>query len=150
MAEIDPAHAAAYTQRARAFDGKLAQGIQQWQATAAALRGTRAVVYHKDWVYLFTWLGISEVGTIEPKPGVPPSGAWLAQLLDEIPKRQAQMVVYAAYQDPKAANFVAQKAAIPAIMLPFTVGGTDQAKDLFSFYADTVQRLAAALTGTRR
>jgi zinc/manganese transport system substrate-binding protein len=150
MQEIDPAHAAAYAQRAKAFDDKLAQATQRWQTAAAPLRGTRAVIYHKAWVYLFTWLGISEVGTIEPKPSVPPSGAYLAQLLDDIPKRQAQMVIYAAYQDPKAANFVAQKAGIPAVLLPFTVGGTDEAKDLFSFYEDTIRRLLAGLKGAGR
>jgi len=150
LQEVDPAHAAAYAQRAKAFDDKLAQAIQRWQAAAAPLRGTRAVIYHKDWVYLFTWLGIGEVGTIEPKPGVPPSGAYLAQLLDDIPKRQAQLVIYAAYQDPKAAAFVAQKAGIPAVMLPFTIGGTDEANDLFGFYDDTVRRLLAGLRGAGR
>jgi zinc/manganese transport system substrate-binding protein len=150
MQEVDPVHAAAYVQRAKAFDDKMAQAIQRWQTAAAPLKGTRAVIYHKDWVYLFTWLGIGEVGTIEPKPGVPPGSAWLAQLLDDIPKRKAQFVVYAAYQDPKAANFVAQKAGIPAVMLPFSVGGTDEAKDLFSFYDDTVRRLVAGLKGATR
>ncbi len=150
MQEVDPAHAAGYAQRARAFDDRMAQAIPRWQTTAASLRGTRAVTYHKGWVYLFTWLGISEVGTIEAKPGVPPSSAWLAQLLDDIPKRNAQSVIYAAYQDPKAANFVAQKAGIPAVMLPFTVGGTDEAKDLFSFYDDTIRRLLAGLKGVAR
>ncbi|HKW53170.1 MAG TPA: zinc ABC transporter substrate-binding protein [Stellaceae bacterium] len=76
--QIDPAHAAAYAQRAKAFDDKLAQAIQHWQAEAAPLKGVNAVIYHKDWVYLFAWLGINEVAAIEPKPGVPPGGAYLA------------------------------------------------------------------------
>jgi zinc/manganese transport system substrate-binding protein len=88
---------------------------------------------------------MNEVGTIEPKPGVPPGGAYLAQLLDDIPKRQARMVVYSAYQAPRAPEFVAEKAQIPAVQLPFTVGGTDAAQDLFSLYDDTVKRLLAAL-----
>ncbi len=143
--EIDPAHAAAYAQRAKAFDDKLGQAILRWQAEAAPLRGVNAVIYHKAWIYLFTWLGMNEVGTIEPKPGVPPGSAYLAQLLDEIPKRQAKMVVYAAYQDPRAPDFIAEKTHIPAVMLPFTVGGDDNAKDLFSFYDDTIKRLLAGL-----
>jgi zinc/manganese transport system substrate-binding protein len=143
--EIDPAHAAAYAQRAKAFDDKLGQAILRWQAEAAPLRGVNAVIYHKAWIYLFTWLGMNEVGTIEPKPGVPPGSAYLAQLLDEIPKRQARLVIYAAYQDPRAPDFIAEKAHIPAVMLPFTVGGDDNAKDLFSFYDDTIKRLLAGL-----
>jgi zinc/manganese transport system substrate-binding protein len=147
FAEIDPAHAQAYAQRANGFDEKLGQAIQRWQAEAAPLKGVNAVIYHKEWIYLFAWLGINEVATIEPKPGVPPGGAYLAQLLDEVPKRQAKLIVYAAYQDPRAPDFIAGKTHIPAVMLPFTVGGSDAAKDLFGFYDDTIKRLLVGLGG---
>lgn len=145
LAEIDPAHAAIYAQRAKAFDDKLGRAIVRWEQAAAPLKGVNVVIYHKAWIYLFNWLGMNEVATIEPKPGVPPGGAYLAQMLDDIPKKQAKMVIYAAYQDPKAADFVAEKSHIPAVLLPFTVGGTDDAKDLISFYDDTVKRLLAGL-----
>ena len=147
FAEIDPRHAQAYAQRVKAFDDKLGQAIQRWQTEAAPLKGVNAVIYHKAWVYLFAWLGINEVATIEPKPGVPPGGAYLAQLLDEIPKRHAKLIIYAAYQDPRAPDYISEKAHIPAVMLPFTVGGTDGAKDLFSFYDDTIKRLLVGLGG---
>ena len=145
FADIDPGHAAGYAQRAAAFDGKLAQAIERWPQQAAPLKGVNVVIYHKAWVYLFSWLGMNEVGTIEPKPGVPPGSAYLAQLLDDISKRQARMVVYAAYQDPRAPDFVSEKAHIPAVMLPFSVGGTEAATDLFAFYDDTIKRLLAGL-----
>jgi zinc/manganese transport system substrate-binding protein len=147
FAEIDVAHAAGYAQRAKIFDDKLAQAIQRWQAQAAPLKGISVVIYHKEWIYLSTWLGMNEVDTIEPKPGVPPGSAYLAQLLDDIPKKHARMVLYSAYQDPRAAEFVAEKTQIPAVLLPFTVGGTDDAKDLFGLYEDTVKRLLAGLGG---
>ena len=147
LAELDPAHAASYAQRATAFDDKLGQAIERWRTEAAPLKGVNAVIYHKDWVYLFAWLGINDVAAIEPKPGVPPGGAYLAQLLDEVPKRQAKLIVYAAYQDARAPDFIADKTHIPAVMLPFTVGGTDAAKDLFGFYDDTIKRLLVGLGG---
>jgi zinc/manganese transport system substrate-binding protein len=86
-----------------------------------------------------------EVGAIEPKPGVPPGSAYLTQLLEEIPQKNARMVIYSAYQDHRAPDFISEKAKIPAVMLPFTVGGTEQAGDLFSFYEDTIKRLVAGL-----
>ncbi len=145
LAVIDPAHAAGYTQRGKMFDEKLAQAIQGWQKEAAPLKGANVVIYHKEWIYLTNWLGMREVGTIEPKPGVPPGSAYLAQLLEEIPQKQAKMVVYSAYQDPRAPEFIAEKAKIPAVMLPFTVGGTDTARDLSGLYEDTIKRLLAGL-----
>jgi zinc/manganese transport system substrate-binding protein len=147
LAQIDPAHAATYTQRAKAFDDKLGKAIQRWQTEAAPLKGVNIVIYHKAWIYLTSWLGMNEVATIEPKPGVPPGGAYLAQLLDDIPKRQVKIIVYAAYQDPRAPDFIAEKTHIPAVMLPFTVGGTDAATDLFAFYDDTIKRLLAGVGG---
>jgi zinc/manganese transport system substrate-binding protein len=145
FAQIDPVRSAAYAQRAKAFDDKLGQAIQRWQAAAAPLKGVNVVIYHKAWAYLFGWLGMNDVAVIEPKPGVPPGSAYLAQLLDDIPARQAKMIVYAAYQDPRAPDFIAEKTHIPAVMLPFTVGGTESAGDLFGFYDDTIKRLLAGL-----
>ena len=145
LAQIDPARAGAYAQRARAFDTKLVQAIQRWQEEARPLYGMNVVIYHKAWIYLFNWLGMNEVATIEPKPGVPPGAAYLSQLLDEIPKRQAKAIVYAAYQDPRAPDFLAEKTRVPAVMLPFTVGGSDATKDLFGLYDDTIRRLLAAV-----
>ena len=60
---------------------------QRWAAQAAALRGTPIVVYHKNWAYLEDWLGLREMATVEPKPGVPPGSQYLAQLVAELPAR---------------------------------------------------------------
>jgi zinc/manganese transport system substrate-binding protein len=145
LREIDPAHAPGYGERERAFLARWDEAMKRWTAKAAPLKGVNVVVHHKDWTYLLDWLGINEVGTIEPKPGVAPGSGDLARLLDEMPRRNARMVLYAAYQDPRPAQFVADKAGVQAVMLPFTVGGTEGAKDLFGLMEDTVGRLLAGL-----
>jgi zinc/manganese transport system substrate-binding protein len=149
MSQLDSAHAAAHTQRTQAFLKKWDDAIARWQAKAAPLKGTKVVVYHKDWVYLETWLGMEEAATIEPKPGVPPGSAYVAQLLDDIPRKGARMILYAAYQEPRAPNFIAEKTGLPAVMLPFTVGGTEAASDLYGLYEDTLQRLLDGLEKSR-
>jgi zinc/manganese transport system substrate-binding protein len=149
MEQIDAAHAASYAERAKAFDAQIAANIARWQAEAAPLKGKNVVAYHQGWIYLMNFLGMREAATIEPKPGVPPGSAYIAELLDRIPKLQASMIIYAAYEDPKPSQFVAEKSRLPAVMLPFTVGGSDAAKDLTGLYDDTVKRLLAALGGAR-
>lgn len=104
----------------------------------------KAVVHHKDWVYLFDWLGMEEVATLEPKPGVPPSAGHLAKLKRQIANSNTKMVVRAAYQDANASNWLQQHAGLTAVELPFTVGGSEKAKDLFSLMDDTLQRLLKA------
>ena len=145
MAEIDGAHGADYARRLDAFLRRWDAATAGWDAKAAPLKGTKFVSYHREWVYLATWLGMQEVATIEPKPGIPPGSAYLAQLLDEIPRRGPRLIVYSAYQDSRASAFVAQKSGLPLVMLPYTVGGTEAASTLFGLFDDTVARLLAGL-----
>lgn len=145
LREVDPGHASGYGERERSFLARWDEAMKRWTVKAAPLKGVNVVVHHKAWTYLLDWLGMNEVGTIEPKPGVAPGSGYLAQLLEEIPRQKARMILYAAYQDPRPDEFVAGKSGIPAVMLPFTVGGTDGAKDLFGLMEDTVDRLLAGL-----
>ena len=55
----------------------------------------------------------------------------------------AKAVVYSPYNNPGAAQFLSQRTGIPVVPLPFTVGGTPKAKDLFGLYEDTIERLLA-------
>ena len=57
----------------------------------------------------------------------------------------AKVIVYSPYSNPQAAEFLSSRANIPAVMVPFTVGGTDKAKDLFGLFDDTIARLLGAV-----
>ncbi len=145
LKQIDPAHAADYDARGADFANRWQAALARWAAEAKPLRGVRVVVHHKGWAYLFDWLGLEEAGTLEIKPGVPPSAGHLAELKAALAARPAKMVIYAAYQESRAADWLSHETGIPAVELPFTVGGTDGAKDLFGLYDDTLNRLLKAL-----
>jgi zinc/manganese transport system substrate-binding protein len=143
MAQIDVAEAASYRERAKSFLERWQQATARWEKEGAPLKGLPLVVYHKDMSYLIRWLGMREVGSLEPKPGLPPTTAHLSDLLAQLGKDPAKLVVRSAYNDPRAAEFIAERAKIPSVMLPYTVGGTAGAKDLFGLYDDTLSRLLA-------
>jgi zinc/manganese transport system substrate-binding protein len=145
FAQIDPAHAAVYNSRYAAFAAKWRAAIARWQTRAAPLRGQPIAVQHQNWVYLESWLGMKRVVALEPKPGVPPSSGYLAQVLTLLKRTPARMVIRSAYEDPRASQFIAQRAGINAVVLPYTIGGTPGARDLYSLYDDTVTRLLAGL-----
>ena len=145
FAELDPANAATYRARYAAFAGKWNAALAKWQAQAAPLRGQPIAVQHRSWVYLENWLGLRRVVALEPKPGVPPSSGYLAQVLEVLKKQPVKMIIRAAYEDGRPSEFVGQRAGVPAVMLPYTIGGTDQAKDLYSLYDDTLNRMLKAL-----
>ena len=143
LAEIDPAHAALYQARHKDFAARWSAALQRWEQQAAPLRNVAVIEHHKNMAYLLRWLGLRSAGTLEPKPGVEPSAAHLNGLLAQLQRQPVKMVLRAAYQDPRASQWLAEHANVPAVVLPFTVGGSAQAKDLFGLFDDTVQRLLA-------
>jgi zinc/manganese transport system substrate-binding protein len=145
FAQLDPPNAAYYQGRDADFEKRMTAAIAKWTAEAAPLKGQPIAVQHHAWIYLERWLGLHEVVPLEPKPGVPPSSGYLAEVLQKLQATPAKFVIRAAYEDDRPAAFVSEKAGIPAVVLPFTVGGDDQSKDLFSLYDDTINRLLAGL-----
>jgi zinc/manganese transport system substrate-binding protein len=145
MIALDPANAETYKARYADFAKRWNEAMARWAAEAAPLKGVPVAVQHKNWIYLFDWLGLDEVVSLEPKPGVPPSSGYLAEVLDQLSHKPVKMVIRAAYEDERPSAFIAERAKIPQVVLPFTVGGDDEAKDLFSLYDDTIRRLLAGL-----
>lgn len=143
LAQLDPAHAGDYAKAQASFAQRWQQAVARWTAQAAPLRGSPVVSQHKAFVYLYDWLGLKEVAVLEPKPGVEPTASHLQEVLAALKSTPAKMVLYSAYQDPKPSEWLSSHASIPAVKVPFTVGGTDGAKDLFGLFDDTVARLLA-------
>ncbi len=149
LKQIDPAHAADYAARGADFNKRWKAAMATWENKAKPLHATRVVVHHKGWIYLFDWLGLQEAGDLEPKPGVPPSAGHLAELKTELAANPAKMVIFAAYQDERPAEWLSHETGIPAVKLPFTVGGSDGAKDLFGLFDDTLNKMLGALHESR-
>jgi zinc/manganese transport system substrate-binding protein len=144
LATIDAANAQYYQARGADFQARWQQALVRWDAAAASLKGTPVVVIHMDQAYLSRWLGLNQLAAIEPKPGVPPSAGHLAELVTQLSANRPKMILRNAYNDPKAADWLAQKVGAPVVTLPFSVGGTPAAKDLFGLFDDTLARLQAA------
>jgi len=144
LQQLDAGNAGAYADRAKDFQQRWQQAMARWAAKAAPLQGLPVVSQHKAFSYLYDWLGMKEVAVLEPKPGVEPSVSHLQQVLASLKAQPARMVVYAAYQDGRPSEWLQKNAGMPAVRLPFTVGGSDGAKDLFGLFDDTVDRLLAA------
>jgi zinc/manganese transport system substrate-binding protein len=86
---------------------------------------------------------MEQIGALEPKPGVPPTSGHLASLVDLTKNAHALAILRAAYQDPKPGDWLAEQTGVPAVTLPFTVGGDDKSKDLFGLFDSTIDKLLA-------
>jgi zinc/manganese transport system substrate-binding protein len=145
LGEVDPSNAPFYQARYQDFMKRWNAAIQRWDREAAPLKGINVVAHHKGWAYLDQWLGMHEIAELEPKPGVEPTAAHLEEVLALLKREPARMIIRSPFEDSRASDWLGERARIPEVMLPFTVGGTDKAKDLFGLFDDTVQRLLAGL-----
>ncbi|MBF0098995.1 MAG: zinc ABC transporter substrate-binding protein [Magnetococcales bacterium] len=141
LMRLDPSHAEYYQARYGQFVVQWQAALDRWQGQAAPLRGLPVAVHHNTWIYLFDWLGLRMVVTLEPKPGVPPSSGYLSEVLAKVKATPVRMTLRAAYEDERPAKWLEQHAGVPVIELPATVGGNQRAQDLFALFDDTVERL---------
>ncbi|MBI3481076.1 MAG: zinc ABC transporter substrate-binding protein [Nitrosomonadales bacterium] len=145
LIQLDPANTAYYQRRLATFDQQWRAAIARWEKQAAPLKGQPVIVQHRGFPYLNNWLGLKQVAELEPKPGMEPSAAYLGNVLSGLQQHPARMVLRAAYQDERPSEWIAERARIPAVIVPYSVGGTSQATDLFAMFDDTIQRLLAGL-----
>lgn len=145
MSRVDPAGAGAYSANLARFSERWKAAMARWEQAAAPLRGVPVWVQHRSFAYMADWLGIKELGALEAKPGVEPGSSHLAGLLERQKATPARMILRAAYSRPTAADWLGERAGIPVVVLPFTVGGSPAATDLVGLFDDTVQRLLAGL-----
>jgi len=145
LIRVDPDNAASYQERLQQFTSEWEKAIRGWEEQARPLKGKRVIVHHQRWIYLEHWLGLAEVGTLEVKPGIPPTSGHLSRLMKETKAEPAALIIYANYQDPKAAKWLSERTGIPSLELPSTVGADKEVDDLFALYDVTIRRLLGAM-----
>ena len=135
---LDPNQASHYQKLGLTFVENMNKALIQWQQQAKAIQQMPIVVHHHSWVYFNDWLGLSQVATLEPKPGIPPSTSHLSQLMQKLKSEPAKVIIYAAYQNPKAAHWLAQKTGIPVLKLHSSLVPE---QTLITFYQSLLDRL---------
>jgi zinc/manganese transport system substrate-binding protein len=141
---LDAPNAARYRERLDDFVERWRSALARWTNEITPVRGMEIVVHHRAWPYLANWAGLVEVASLEPKPGLPPSAAHLAQLLDIVQARRVKLIVRSAYKSEQASEWLSERTGIPAVVLPHTVGSVRGADDLFAMFDVIVAALLEA------
>ena len=144
LSVIDPEHAKEYQDNLSGFLSRWKIALAGWEEQAHPLQRMPVVVHHNSWIYLINWLGLDLLGTLEPKPGLPPTSVHLSQLLSQLGQQPAQVIIRSPYQGARASEWLAERTGVPNIVLPSTVGGNEAVTDLFSLFDNIVQQLLSA------
>jgi ABC-type Zn uptake system ZnuABC Zn-binding protein ZnuA len=145
FSQLDPAGAATYAANERAFSQRLSAAERGWADELAQIKGKPVVAWHTSWRYLADYTKVNIVGFMEPKPGVPPSPAHLAGLIQTMRRTGAKVIVMEPFYARKTADFVAARTGARVLILPPSVGGTKAVGDYVALLKHNVEQLAAAL-----
>jgi len=143
---LDPANAADYAANAKQFSEKMDASLEKWQKEMEPYKGASIVPYHRNFIYFADRFGLKLFSTVEPKPGIPPSPHYIADLAESMKKSGVTVIVYQPYYNADASNQVAQKAGGVAVEVPTEVGGVKGADDVFSKFDTLVSSIVGALS----
>jgi zinc/manganese transport system substrate-binding protein len=141
LAEMDPANSTAYANALEDFQTRWNDARYRWDEEIQDLRGMRLASHHRSFSYLADWMDLDIVATLESKPGIPPSGAQLAALLEQLTPQPPLAVIRTPYENEKPSLWLSDRLDIPDVQLPFTIDGTDASTDLFALYDETIRML---------
>lgn len=147
FAQIDPKNAATYNGNLSRFNTKLDAKYAEWQRQLAPYRGARIVTYHKDFVYLADRFGLNVVDELEPKPGIAPSPAHLAQVIGKMKSTNAKVILVQPFQNRKTAETVARQTGAVVLDLPQQPGAAPNTNTYFDTMDNIVKSLAGGLAG---
>lgn len=141
LAVLDVDNADYYRQRHEAFSQKWQLAVERWERESSHLRGVKVITHHRSFSYLLDWLSIEAVDSLESKPGIPPTTSHLETILQKLKTESARVILRAPYEPDEASEWLSQKAEIPAVVLPYTVGGDRYSDDLFALFEQTLKLL---------
>jgi zinc/manganese transport system substrate-binding protein len=112
LGRADPPNAALYASRAEAFGREAHAAYERGRALAAALPSRTLLTYHASWVYLADAFDLELAGTVEPKPGIPPTARHLAGLVATAKARGVKVLLQEPYFSNEAGRFLAREAGV--------------------------------------
>lgn len=140
LGQLDPPNRAAFDAGLSSFLSRLSAAQARWEASMKPYAGAPFIGYHRTWVYVADWLKLVEAGFVEPKPGIPPNPAHVAQLVAMGKSRAIRVIAQEEYYPDKTSRLVAERIGATLVRVP---GGPDLAKG--QTYGDYLERVIAAL-----
>ncbi len=141
LSRVDPANAGVYNDRRRDFLAELERRMATWRSRMAPLEGRAVAAYHESWEYFARRFGLEIVGTLEPKPGIPPSPSHLARLMDRMAAQDVQLILKEPYYEDENPALVARETGARVVELP---NQPQPGQDYLDFMDSLVDRVARA------
>ena len=145
FARLAPDHRASFERNRQTFLARLDGEMARWTKALEPFKGAKIVVFHPDFIYFVTRFGLVQAGTVEDKPGIPPSPQHLVRLIRQMKDEKIKVILVEPWNDVKLANRVAEEAGARAIVFASAVGAVKGADNYIAAIDFNVKILAEAL-----
>jgi zinc/manganese transport system substrate-binding protein len=149
LSELDPAGGAAYSKNLAAFEARLTAKEKEWDAKMAPYAGTRVVTFHESWPNFAKHFKLAIVGTVEPKPGIPPTPSHTLEIINLITAQKVPVILVEPYFDHKTPNYIAQKTGAKVLLFYPSVGGIPAITDYFALFDVDIDAFVKAMKTPR-
>lgn len=123
LAAMDEKNAETYRANLQKFTATLDAKLAEWRTTLAPFQGRSVVAYHDSWPYFAREFGLKLDLFLEPKPGIPPTPAHLAEVIQKMKAEDAHVIFVDAYLNRKTAETVARSTGATVLDVTQFPGG---------------------------
>lgn len=144
LKQLDPEHASVYDTGLNRLLSEIQRAEEEVTALLAHTNRPPIVTYHVTFSYFFTRFGLASIGFIEPKPGIPPSPGYVAELVTRLKNLpQPPIILVEPYYDQDVPRKIAEQTGGRSVLVPSSIGGTEAAQT----YHDLLMEIARAIMG---
>ncbi|MEW6747888.1 MAG: metal ABC transporter substrate-binding protein, partial [Planctomycetota bacterium] len=140
-----PGHAETFRKNLEPYLATFDRKLEEWKELARPLQGTKVITYHRSWSYFAQAFGLEVAGEVEPMPGIAPTAAHIAKLVQIIQKEKVPLLIKEPYFSERYPNYLAEKTGIKVVTLPNMSGGKPEVEGYFNFIEHNIKALLAAL-----
>ena len=139
LAVIDSINKNYYQENYNNFINKWNKSILLWEKNIESFEGKRIIIHHKSFDYLFHWMKLDEVASLEVKPGIPPTASHLKNILRDINNNPTDIIIISPYDPSAGALWLSKQTKIPVVTLPYTIGGNEESINLFALFDSSIK-----------
>jgi zinc/manganese transport system substrate-binding protein len=149
LGELDPGDAPYFQQRFQDFDKRLTAAEQKWDAEMKPYRGRKVVTYHRSFPNFAKHFGLDVIGYVEPRPGIPPTPSHTLDLIQQMKRENAKIVLVEPYFDLKTPQSIGRATGAQVIVYLPSVGGEKQVTNYFELFDYDIGLLTKAFQATQ-
>jgi ABC-type Zn uptake system ZnuABC Zn-binding protein ZnuA len=145
LASLAPAERGVIEENRARFVARLDAALPRWEAVLRPFAGTRVVTAHDTWPYFARRFGLTIAATVEEKPGVPPSAAYVARLVELMRGAGVRVIIAEPMASAALLRRIAEQTGARVVTLAPSGGADPEASDYLTLFEVNVRRLAAAV-----